>query len=355
MNSYNVTDYLDIQELIYNRNWRNVVFFSKQTFQFIYLWQQTKRSKITEPIQKHKNSWFIVEDNTCVENGHCVVIRREQNVTFRWRMEEKALNELPTDYLSVFPIKSALEEFKEQYGQYITFADVIATQNKPKIMIYMSRSHRDSAVLLPELSPYIVHLQAGAAFTNKKLCANRDNQGENISNKNLIYSEGTALYWIWRNAPSSDYIGLCHYRRHIKLNEDDFYKLGNVDVVVTLPTFEPQGLKNIFTRFIPREDVENLLAMIKQNYPDYFAVAQRFSVSRFYIPCNLFVMRQAIFAAFSEFVFNITFAIEDIYNKRCIYRSDRYMGYLIEWLLNIFLMNHKDKYKICYTDMVFYG
>ena len=263
-----------------------------------------------------------------------------------YQLKYDIMNEYAPKLMSADEIRTVLTE---------KFADVIATQNKPKIMIYMSRSHRDSAVLLPELSPYIVHLQAGAAFTNKKLCANRDNQGENISNKNLIYSEGTALYWIWRNAPSSDYIGLCHYRRHIKLNEDDFYKLGNVDVVVTLPTFEPQGLKNIFTRFIPREDVENLLAMIKQNYPDYFAVAQRFSVSRFYIPCNLFVMRQAIFAAFSEFVFNITFAIEDIYNKRCIYRSDRYMGYLIEWLLNIFLMNHKDKYKICYTDMVFYG
>ncbi len=40
-----------------------------------------------------------------------------------------------------------------------------------------------------------------------------DNTGENISSKNPNYCEITGLYWAWKNL-TTDYIGLCHYRRY---------------------------------------------------------------------------------------------------------------------------------------------
>ena len=43
----------------------------------------------------------------------------------------------------------------------------------------------------------------------------KDNEGENISEKNPYYCELTGLYWAWKNL-ECEYLGLAHYRRHFK-------------------------------------------------------------------------------------------------------------------------------------------
>jgi Domain of unknown function (DUF4422) len=46
-----------------------------------------------------------------------------------------------------------------------------------------------------------------------------DASGVSIAHKNRNYSELTGWYWIWKNLPNTDIVGLCHYRRYFFLNE----------------------------------------------------------------------------------------------------------------------------------------
>lgn len=61
--------------------------------------------------------------------------------------------------------------------------------------------------------PMYVPMQVGAAGKESISGFWRDDEGDNISEKNPRYCELTALYWVWKNL-DADYIGLAHYRRH---------------------------------------------------------------------------------------------------------------------------------------------
>lgn len=67
-------------------------------------------------------------------------------------------------------------------------------------------------------------IQVGAALSETDLGIVKDNGGENISTLNPYYCELSALYYLWKNYPDTDYLGLCHYRR--------------------FPTFQQQSLCN---------------------------------------------------------------------------------------------------------------
>ena len=98
-----------------------------------------------------------------------------------------------------------------------------------------------------------------------------------------------------------------------------------------------------------------MLEVIERLYPEYASSAEEFLASRFYPPCNLFVMKYEIFQEYAEFAFSVTFEIERFYDKLGFYRKDRYMGYIMECLLGIFLMKNKNRLKIGYADMRFFS
>ena len=65
-----------------------------------------------------------------------------------------------------------------------------------------------------------------AAF-NTDLAIYRDYTGDNISGMNLMYNEYSGFYWIWRNYPIKDYVGMNHYRRMYSC----FHDLPDIDEI----------------------------------------------------------------------------------------------------------------------------
>ena len=62
----------------------------------------------------------------------------------------------------------------------------------------------------------------------------RDNDGKNISSKNALYNELTAVYWAWKNYDklgNPDHIGLCHYRRFFifQKKRSPYYEAKGID------------------------------------------------------------------------------------------------------------------------------
>lgn len=69
--------------------------------------------------------------------------------------------------------------------------------------------HKQSKLLIHES---LLPIHVGKALSSVDLGIAGDDVGDNISKKNPVYCELTALYWLWKNV-DADYKGLFHYRR----------------------------------------------------------------------------------------------------------------------------------------------
>ena len=208
-----------------------------------------------------------------------------------------------------------------------------------------------------------------------------DNTGNNISEKRMSFCELTVQYWAWKNL-EADYYGLCHYRRYFSfLNESietdiygninekylnekriEKYDLNNIkaikkfveqyDILVTEP-FETKkvNIKNIKEQYIAqpylyKKDLDILIEVIDNLYPDYSKFAKSYLESDKFIPCCLYIMKKDLFKEYSEWLFNILFEVEKrIDVKNYSIDSLRTIGHLGERLLGIFVLYQSNKRK----------
>lgn len=90
-----------------------------------------------------------------------------------------------------------------------------------------------------------VPTQSGSALATEILPGmQRDDVGDNISNKNPHYNELDIQYWAWKHS-EADYVGLCHYRRYLYLGNKKFTNLtkdhrNQIEVPILSPYTEKQ-------------------------------------------------------------------------------------------------------------------
>lgn len=253
-----------------------------------------------------------------------------------------------------------MEIFESLYGSYCKLpcghgkavSANLAQQNKIEIYAmtthtnrYMEESEREGVILL----------QVGAALTSIRMGYLTDDIGDNLSRENKNYCECTGLYWIWKNTSGQKYIGLSHYRRRFRWDEEGVrYMIEHgVDAVAVLPQFSPDTIMEYFSRFVSRHDWKFMKEAAIKYDNAYSRLFDQYEQSHFFIPCNMVIFKREWFDLYCEFAFSVASEIDGRYKQMQIVRQDRYMGYLFENLLSLFLMRYHENMNIAYTDMCF--
>ena len=211
----------------------------------------------------------------------------------------------------------------------------------------------------------------------------RDDEGDNISEKNPNYCEMTAQYWAWKHS-DAEYIGLCHYRRFLCLSEKQFTnytpdfrkqiyalsltpeteeKYGLLDEEQMRRVIEAndiivctaQDLSKVNTPFGPQkttlkhwtahdmaliniDDLKELFQIVKSDYPQIYKSMNEYLHGKYFYGFNTFIMRRDLFLEMCAFEFDVLEKLErrvDIsqYNQQL----SRIYGFMGEILFSSFV------------------
>jgi len=190
----------------------------------------------------------------------------------------------------------------------------------------------------------------------------RDDSGDNISEKNPSFCELTGIYWAWKNL-DADYIGLVHYRRlfgkgkKILGKNDVIEMLKNTDVV--LPKKRNYYIENLYSHYVNTLHAKPLditFDIIKEKYPEYCVELEKLHTRRSAHMFNMFIMKRANFDKYCEWLFDILFELE----KRTVNLEydafhARFFGRVSELLLDVYINTNKIsfvEYPFIYTEKV---
>ncbi len=207
--------------------------------------------------------------------------------------------------------------------------------------------------VLPEDTLY-VPIQLGAkgkpAIDGIRL---RDDDGENISEKNPCFCELTGHYYAWKNL-DADVIGLVHYRRYLsvapffsRLFSSDRMKLilskeqtarilKNHDVIV--PSKRRYFIESLYSHYNHTMGGDHLTLtreIIAELSPNYLPYVDEAYTSTWGYMFNMMIMKRSYYEDYMSFLFPVLFALEKRLDTRSL--SDfhkRLFGRVSEILFN---------------------
>ncbi|HBA67792.1 MAG TPA: hypothetical protein DCZ40_00305 [Lachnospiraceae bacterium] len=238
--------------------------------------------------------------------------------------------------------------------------------HEPQLHMFMAKFYLDKplrgAYQMPE---WVTPIQVGAVLCKERVANILDCDGENISEKNVNYSELTALYWIWKNRLSQEglyrtvndnkeYYGLSHYRRILELSEDDTLRLADnaVDAVLPYPMAYEPDMEEHHKRYLTDEDWNILLTVLRKQQPEYAKAFEVILKQQYFYNYNIILARKEILADYCGWLFPILEEIERNSNPRGE-RHDRYIGYMGETLETLYFMYNQDKLNIVHAGCRF--
>lgn len=236
-------------------------------------------------------------------------------------------------------------------------------QETDNIQIFMAKFYRDKQLTgtyhIPE---WVTPIQVGAALCEERVAEILDCDGENISQKNVNYSELTALYWMWKNKleqtteVDKKYYGLAHYRRMLDVSEEDIVCLIENDVDVVLPypmPYEP-NIHAHHERYLKEVDWKALLQAMEELQPEYAKAFPEILDQEYMCNYNIVLAKKEVLRDYCRWLFPILERTEELSVPKGCDRADRYIGYMGETLTTLYFMANKEKLKIVHTGCRFF-
>lgn len=185
-----------------------------------------------------------------------------------------------------------------------------------------------------------------------------DNEGDNISEKNMHFCELTAMYWGWRNL-KSDYVGLVHYRRFLGLrkesdklsavlNDDEATNLCTHDDIV-LPQKRRYFIETIWSHYKHTHDISHLektRSILEDHSPDYLPAYDKVMKRTWAHMFNMFIMKKSLMDDYCSWMFPVLFELEKQVDLKSLSTFDaRLFGRVSEFLLDVWIEKNHLKYK----------
>jgi len=192
------------------------------------------------------------------------------------------------------------------------------------------------------------------------ICYQRDDDGENISEKNPYYNELTAMYWAWKNLKDVDAIGLVHYRRYFGIKKGrELEKVLSLHEVMLLldqaPVIVPKKrryyIESNYSHYIHahyKEPLDSMIGIIEQHYPEYKnSLDEVLSDNKAHM-FNMFIMKKKEFDRYCSWLFGILFFLESKVDLTGYSTQEkRVYGYISELLLDVWIKKNNISIQEC--------
>lgn len=224
----------------------------------------------------------------------------------------------------------------------------------------------------------------------------RDDEGQNISDRNFTFCEMTGQYWAWKNL-EADYVGQCHYRRYFSFDDEKHepndhgqieesclsqftirsYAIDDEKAIrraleeadllrapywcvkgVPTPCGPKKSVREHMSAYglVTAQEFDRLVELCREVQPDYADELEAYLNGDEYLGYNCFVMKRPLFDRLCEFEFSVLCRFDDEYdysNKTMTHK--RICGYLGEVLFSAFVARiAKEGARIAERPMVFF-
>lgn len=246
-----------------------------------------------------------------------------------------------------------MSEYYDSIGKFPTVEREPESHEKVDFALYEVKNDKDKPLgYHPGLFYYEKEIQAGAVIAGSKIAEITDDTGRNISEKNRMYCEMSAVYWIWKNT-NHDWIGIEHYRRHLLVKPEMLSD--DIDAIMPLPYICYPNEMAQFLRFTTENVKDAMFRALEALHPKEFEEYEKILYGKYQYTYDLVCARKYVFDNYCRWFFEITEYMEKNFSEEVPELIEtRAFSYVAEVLTNLYFMYHQNDLRIRHVEKAIY-